>query len=425
VIMMKIYLSSCLLKRDEFRGFIMLNNKKILLCVTGGIAVYKAVALTSKLIQAGAEVKVILSSSALKFVTPLSFQALSRNFVYTDTFEEQNPKVIAHIDLADWADIAIVAPATANTIGKIANGIADDMITTTLLATTAPVWIAPAMNVHMYDNPAVQKNINTLYQFGYSFIEPNEGFLACGYVGKGRLEEPEKIVELLSRFFCEIEKKDLKGKKMIITAGPTREKIDPVRYITNHSSGKMGYAIAEEAVNMGAEVCLISGPVNLKPPRGVHFVPVESAENMYDEVIKRFGDVDIVIKTAAVADYRPKSPSNQKVKKQTGDQFLELERTQDILLELGKRKGNQLLIGFAAETNNVEDYAQSKLNKKNADMIIANNVLTVGAGFGTDTNIVTMYKRNGEQISLPLLSKKEVAQKILIEAVKMIKEDIE
>lgn len=401
----------------------MLNNKKILLCVTGGIAVYKAVALTSKLIQAGAEVKVILSHSALKFVTPLSFQALSRNFVYTDTFEEQNPKVIAHIDLADWADIAIVAPATANIIGKLANGIADDMITTTLLATIAPVWIAPAMNVHMFDHPAVQKNISTLFEMGYSFIEPNEGFLACGYVGKGRLEEPEKIVEVLSQFFGEVEKKDLKGKKIIVTAGPTREKIDPVRYITNHSSGKMGYAIAEEAVKMGAEVYLISGPVNLKPPRGVHYVPVDSAENMYDAVIKRFDDVDIVIKTAAVADYRPKAPSDQKVKKQPGDQFLELERTQDILLELGKRKEKQLLVGFAAETNNVEDYARSKLNKKNADMIIANNVLTEGAGFGTDTNIVTMYKRNGDPISLPLLPKKEVAQKILFEVVKMTKED--
>jgi phosphopantothenoylcysteine decarboxylase / phosphopantothenate---cysteine ligase len=401
----------------------MLKNKKILLCVTGGIAVYKAVALTSKLIQAGAEVKVILSNSALKFVTPLSFQALSRNFVYTDTFEEQNPKVISHIDLADWADIAIVAPATANIIGKLAHGIADDMITTTLLATTAPTWIAPAMNVHMYDHPAVKKNINSLYEMGYSFIEPNEGFLACGYLGKGRLEEPERIVETLSQFFSEGEEKKLKGKKMIVTAGPTREKIDPVRYITNHSSGKMGYAIAEEAVKMGAEVYLISGPVNLQPPRGVHFVAVESAENMYNAVLERFEKVDIVIKTAAVADYRPKSPSEQKVKKQSGDEFLELERTQDILFELGKRKENQLLIGFAAETNNVEDYAQAKLNKKNADMIIANNVLTEGAGFGTDTNIVTMYKRNGDPISLPILSKREVAQKILSEVAKMIKED--
>jgi phosphopantothenoylcysteine decarboxylase / phosphopantothenate---cysteine ligase len=401
----------------------MLKNKKILLCVTGGIAVYKAVALTSKLIQSGAEVKVILSHSALKFVTPLSFQALSRNFVYTDTFEEQNPKVIAHIDLADWADIAIVAPATANIIGKLANGIADDMITTTLLATTAPVWIAPAMNVHMYDHPAVKNNINTLYEMGYRFIEPNEGFLACGYVGKGRLEEPEKIVETLTEFFTEGDKKDLIGKKIIITAGPTREKIDPVRYITNHSSGKMGYAIAEEAVKWGAEVYLISGPVNLQPPRGVHYVPVESAENMYNAVFERFKDVDIVIKTAAVADYRPKSPSTQKVKKQPGDEFLELERTKDILLELGKRKKNQLLIGFAAETNNVEEYAKLKLNKKNADMIIANNVLAEGAGFATDTNIVTMYKKNADPIDLPLLSKKEVAHKILSEVVKMIKED--
>jgi phosphopantothenoylcysteine decarboxylase / phosphopantothenate---cysteine ligase len=403
----------------------MLKNKKILLCVTGGIAVYKAVALTSKLTQAGADVKVILSNSASKFVTALSFQALSRNFVYTDTFEEINPKVISHIDLADWADIIIVAPATANVIGKLANGIADNMITTTLLATTAPVWIAPAMNVHMYDHPSVIKNINTLYGMGYSFIEPSEGFLACGYVGKGRLEEPEKIVETLSIFFSEDTIRLLRGKKMIITAGPTHEKIDPVRYITNHSSGKMGYAIAEEAAKMGAEVCLISGPVNLQPPKGVQYVPVESAENMFNAVIDRFKAVDVVVKTAAVADYRPKTVSHQKIKKQSGNQSLELERTKDILLELGKRKEKQLLIGFAAETNNVEDYAKTKLQNKNADMIVANNVLTEGAGFGTDTNIVTVYKRNGEQIALPLLTKNEVAKKILWEIANMIKEEDE
>jgi phosphopantothenoylcysteine decarboxylase / phosphopantothenate---cysteine ligase len=401
----------------------MLKNKKILLCVTGGIAVYKAVALTSKLTQAGAEVKVILSDSATKFVTPLSFQALSRNFVYTNTFEEQNPEVIAHIDLADWADICIIAPATANIIGKLANGIADDMITTTLLATTAPVWIAPAMNVHMYDHIAVKKNINTLYEMGYSFIEPNEGFLACGYVGKGRLEEPDKIVETLVHFFDQRNNNVFKGKKLIVTAGPTREKIDPVRYITNHSSGKMGFAIAEEAVKLGAVVFLVSGPVNLLPPKGIHFIAVESAENMYQSVLEQFPNADIVIKTAAVADYRPKFTSNKKMKKQSGDQTLELERTKDILMELGKRKKKQILVGFAAETNNVEDYAQEKLTKKNADMIVANNVLTEGAGFGTDTNIVTIYKRNGEHKALPLLSKNEVAKEILSEISKMIKDE--
>jgi phosphopantothenoylcysteine decarboxylase / phosphopantothenate---cysteine ligase len=401
----------------------MLKDKKVLLCVTGGIAVYKAVALTSKLVQAGAEVKVILSDSASKFVTPLSFQALSRNFVYTDTFEEHNPKVIAHIDLADWADIVLIAPATANLIGKLANGIADDMITTTLLAATCPVWIAPAMNVHMYDHPAVKKNINSLSEMGYSFIEPNEGFLACGYVGKGRLEEPDKMVETLIEFFLGTKETPLKGKKILVTAGPTRERIDPVRYITNHSSGKMGYAIAEEAVKLGAEVYLVSGPVNLPKPEGVRFCAVESAEQMYQSVIEHFSNMDAVIKTAAVADYRPKNPANHKIKKQPGNETIELERTKDILLELGKRKQQQILVGFAAETNNVDDYAQTKLIKKNADMIVANNVLTDGAGFGTDTNIVTIFKRNNTTISLPLMSKNEVAKRLLMELTDMFKED--
>jgi phosphopantothenoylcysteine decarboxylase / phosphopantothenate---cysteine ligase len=394
--------------------------KKILLCVTGGIAVYKAVALTSKLIQAGYEVKVILSESATKFVTPLSFQALSRNYVYTDTFEELNPKVIAHIDLADWADLVIVAPATANVIGKLANGIADDMITTTLLATTAPVWIAPAMNVHMYEHPSVKRNINTLYEMGLRFIEPNEGFLACGYVGKGRLEEPENIVASIRDYFKNGETKILLGKKMIITAGPTREKIDPVRYITNHSSGKMGYALAEVAQEMGAEVFLVSGPVHLDKPKGVHVIPVESAEDMYNAVISRFNEVDIVIKTAAVADYRPKNPSEHKIKKRPGDEVIELERTKDILLELGKRKEKQILVGFAAETNQVEEYAKEKLIKKNADMIVANDVLAEGAGFGTDTNIVTLVTKSSESIKLPLLSKKDVAKEILSKIVQMV-----
>ncbi|MFD2443468.1 bifunctional phosphopantothenoylcysteine decarboxylase/phosphopantothenate--cysteine ligase CoaBC [Bacillus sp. CGMCC 1.16607] len=403
----------------------MLHNKKILLCVSGGIAVYKSVALTSKLVQAGAEVKVILSHSASKFVNPLSFQALSRNFVYTDTFEEHNPKVISHIDLADWADLVLIAPATANTIGKLANGIADDMMTTTLLASTAPVWIAPAMNVHMYDHPAVKNNINTLSKMGYGFIEPSEGFLACGYVGKGRLEEPERIVEILYDYFDDHHKNDLVGKKILVTAGPTREKIDPVRYISNHSSGKMGFAIAEEAVKLGAEVYLVSGPVSISPPKNVHYISIESAEEMYNEVFKRYSDIDIVIKTAAVADYRPKNQFNQKIKKQPGDQILELERTKDILMELGKQKEQQFLVGFAAETNDVEDYAKSKLEKKNADMIVANNVTIDGAGFGTDTNIVTIYKRSGECISLPLLTKNEVARKLLNEISLAIKEGLE
>ncbi|MDF1506639.1 bifunctional phosphopantothenoylcysteine decarboxylase/phosphopantothenate--cysteine ligase CoaBC [Robertmurraya sp. DFI.2.37] len=397
----------------------MLNGKKVLLCVTGGIAVYKAAALTSKLTQAGAEVKVILSESAAKFVTPLTFQALSRNDVYIDTFDEKDSKVIAHIDLADWADLVLIAPATANIIGKIANGIADNMISTTLLAATSPVWVAPAMNVHMYEHPAVQKNIETLHRFGYQFIEPNEGYLACGYVGRGRLEEPEKIVELITAFF-KPQPSILSGKKIVVTAGPTREKIDPVRYITNHSSGKMGYAIAEEAVRFGAEVVLISGPVSLQVPKGVRFISVESAEDMFNAVMGEYSSTDIVIKTAAVADYRPKIAYDDKVKKKDGAEVLELERTKDILQQLGNEKKDQILIGFAAETNRVEEYARAKLEKKNADMIVANNVKERGAGFATDTNIVTIYKKDGSSLELPILSKQEVARKILVEAAKIL-----
>jgi phosphopantothenoylcysteine decarboxylase / phosphopantothenate---cysteine ligase len=399
----------------------MMTDKKILLCVTGGIAVYKAAALTSKLVQAGADVKVIISESAAKFVTPLTFQALSRNEVYMDTFDEKNPQTIAHIDLADWADLILVAPATANTIAKLAGGIADNMITTTLLATRAPVWIAPAMNVHMYDHPAVKKNISILAEYGYQFIEPSEGYLACGYVGKGRLEEPEKIVELIQSSFVANSKKQLDGKTVLVTAGPTREKIDPVRFISNHSSGKMGYALAAEAKRQGANVILVSGPVRITPPDGVELIKVESAEDMFNAVMENFESADVIIKTAAVADYRPKYVYDQKVKKQDGDTTIELERTKDILFELGQRKKNQLLVGFAAETNNVVDYAKKKLIKKNADMIIANNVKVEGAGFGTDTNIVTIVKKDGSITELPLMSKSEVAEKIIEEVSLLLK----
>lgn len=393
----------------------MLKSKKILLCVTGGIAVYKAVALTSKLVQQGAEVKVIMSQSACKFVTPLSFQALSRNEVFTDTFEEKNPAVISHIDLADWADVVLVAPATANVIGKLANGLADDMITTTLLASTAPVWIAPAMNVHMYDHPAVKANMNRLASFGYRFIEPGEGFLACGYVGKGRLEEPETIVEGLIRFFQKNEEKPLAGKRVLVTAGPTVEKVDPVRFFTNRSTGKMGYAIAEAAADLGAEVTLVSGPTQLPDPPNIKTVRVESAQEMFEVVLDSYEQTDVVIKSAAVADYRPKYVSDIKMKKQDGDSVLELERTQDILKTLGARKTHQLLVGFAAETNNVEEYAMGKLRKKNLDYVVANNVTVAGAGFGTDTNLVTIYKKDGTSISLPMMSKRDVAFALLEE----------
>lgn len=400
----------------------MLNGKKILLCVTGGIAVYKGAALTSKLTQAGAEVKVILSESAAKFVTPLTFQALSRSEVYTDTFDEKHPDKIAHIHLADWADLIIVAPATANIIGKLANGIADDMISTTLLAAVAPVWIAPAMNVHMYNHPAVRKNMETLRSFGYDFIEPAEGYLACGYTGKGRLEEPETIVEVAINYFNR-EHGELTGKTVLITAGPTQEKIDPVRFLTNHSTGKMGYAIASEAVKMGARVILVSGPVHLDAPKGVELVSVESAEDMYLAAMDHFGEADVIIGTAAVADYRPKYVYEEKMKKKEGDEFLELERTKDILFELGKRKTTQVVVGFAAETTNVEENAKGKLIRKNADMIVANDVKQDGAGFGTDTNIVTIYKKDGTNVKLPLMAKNDVARNLLSEVTHLLTKD--
>jgi len=400
----------------------MMKGKRILLCVSGGIAVYKAAALTSKLVQAGAEVKVMMTASACEFVTPLTFQALSRNPVYTDTFDEKDPSVIAHIDLADWPDLILVAPATANMIGKIANGLADDMISTTLLAATAPVWIAPAMNVHMYDHPAVKKNMSTLSSFGYSFVEPGEGYLACGYVGKGRLEEPETIVSLISSYFSKVSDthKILEGINVLVTAGPTVERIDPVRFFTNRSTGKMGYALAEQAAKLGASVTLVTGPTNLEYPKGVQVVQIESAQQMLEAVMQRYHEADVVIKSAAVADYRPKHVFDQKMKKQPGEAVLELERTTDILRTLGERKEHQLLVGFAAETEQVDEYAQKKLASKNLDMIVANNVTTEGAGFGTDTNIVTLYKRSGESKELPILSKHDVATEVLKEVKEML-----
>lgn len=400
----------------------MMKGKRILLCVSGGIAVYKAVALTSKLVQAGAEVKVMMTASAREFVTPLTFQALSRNPVYTDTFDEKDPSVIAHIDLADWPDLILVAPATANMIGKIANGLANDMISTTLLAATAPVWIAPAMNVHMYDHPAVKKNMSTLSSFGYSFVEPGEGYLACGYVGKGRLEEPETIVSLIDSYFSKVSdtQKIFDGINVLVTAGPTVERVDPVRFFTNRSTGKMGYALAEQAAKLGASVTLVTGPTNLEYPKGVQVVQIESAQQMLEAVMQRYHEADVVIKSAAVADYRPKYVFDQKMKKQPGEAVLELERTTDILRTLGERKEHQLLVGFAAETEQVDEYAQKKLASKNLDMIVANNVTTEGAGFGTDTNIVTLYKRSGESKELPILSKHDVATEVLKEVKEML-----
>lgn len=388
-----------------------LSGKKIVLGVTGGIAAYKAINLTSKLTQSGAIVKVILTSGAQKFVTPLSFQAISRQPVYLDTFDELDAAEIQHIALADWADYVIVAPATANIIGKYANGIADDLLSTMLLAATSPVFFAPAMNVHMYEHPAVIKNMDTLQQRGVTFIEPDEGYLACGYVGKGRLAEPEEIV----RFLVDKSRQTLllQGKRILITAGPTQEKIDPVRYLTNHSSGKMGYQLATVARELGAQVTLVSGPVQLETPRGVTRVDVVSAEEMYEAVMSRYNEADIVIKTAAVSDYTPKVTYEQKLKKQTKPLALDMVRTKDILKTLGEQKTNQYLVGFAAETEDVITYGKEKLINKQLDMVVINDILKPNQGFHADTNAVTIVTKKGQEHTLPLQTKRALAEEIL------------
>lgn len=385
-----------------------------MLCVSGGIAVFKAAALTSKLYQTGAEVKVLMTNSATEFVTPLTFQTLSRNEVYLDTFEEKEPSSVAHIDVADWADLVLIAPATANMIGKLANGIADDMMSTTLLATEAPVWVAPAMNVHMYDHPAVKKNMDTLRSFGCHFLEPGEGLLACGYVGKGRMAEPEDILSTLETYFSS-DRNDLDGKQIVITAGPTREAVDPVRYFTNYSSGKMGFALAEQAAKRGADVTLIAGPVSLPTPENVKRIDVVTADDMFQAVIKAADLADVVIKAAAVADYRPAQVATEKMKKSDDAMAIEMERTKDILWTLGQMKTNQILVGFAAESERLDEYAKKKLEKKNLDLICANNIKAEGAGFNKDTNVMTLMRRDGERVELPLQSKHEAANRILDE----------
>jgi len=395
-----------------------MKDKNILLGITGGIAAYKAATLTSLLTKKGANVQVIMTNSATKFITPLTLQTLSKNRVLIDTFDEDQPKAVSHIAAADNADLMIVAPASANMIGKFAHGIADDMLSTTLLAVTSPIFFAPAMNVNMYESLPVQANMQLLATRGVQFIEPNEGLLACGYIGKGRMAEPEEIVERLEAYFTQAEQ--YKGKKILITAGATSEAIDPVRYITNRSSGKMGYALAEAAVNQGAEVILISGKTNLNPPNGIKVIYTESAEAMYQAVMSNLAWADIIIKAAAVADYRPKEIFEQKFKKSEGTWTIELERTKDIAYEIGKTKrADQLLIGFAAETENLVESAMGKIKRKNLDMIVANNILTKGAGFDIDTNIVTIITKAGSQTELPLMSKKELAKNILSEINKL------
>ncbi|WP_026476432.1 bifunctional phosphopantothenoylcysteine decarboxylase/phosphopantothenate--cysteine ligase CoaBC [Alkaliphilus transvaalensis] len=397
----------------------MLKGKNIVVGVTGGVAAYKACDIVSRFKKLGAEVNVIMTKAATEFVQPQAFQALSQNPVTVDMFETPRYWDIEHISLAQKADVLLVAPATANIIGKVANGIADDMLSTTIMASTAKVVFAPAMNTKMYENVIVQDNIKKLKNLGYHFIQPASGRLACGDIGVGKLCEPEKIVEAVIEIALPVQ--DLAGKNLLVTAGPTVETIDPVRFISNRSSGKMGYAIAEAAQARGAIVTLVSGPTNIKPPAGVDFMPTTSAINMYDTVMEHFNKQDIIIKAAAVGDYRPENPADMKIKKQEGNLTINLVRNPDILLELGKRKTNQILVGFAAETNNLLEYATGKLNKKNADLIVANDVTENGAGFGSDTNIVYLLDRQGEQRKIEMASKLEIANKILDKVIELSK----
>jgi phosphopantothenoylcysteine decarboxylase / phosphopantothenate---cysteine ligase len=401
-----------------------MEKKKVLLAVTGGIAAYKAATVASKLYQSGYEVKVILTESAQKFITPLTFQTLTRQAVFTDTFEEKDPSVVSHIEIADWADLVLIAPATANAIGKLANGIADDMLTTTLLATKADVLIAPAMNVNMFNHPAVKKNMETLASYGWRFIEPNEGLLACGWIGKGRLAEPEELLDSVHVYFQEKNEESsltLSGKKVMVTAGPTREELDPVRYFTNHSSGKMGYAIAAAAKKLGADVTLVTGPTSLEVPSGIKVERVTSAKEMFDQALSLYTEQDVVIKCAAVADYTPVTVHSNKFKKKNDTWAIELKKTDDILQALGERKEHQILVGFAAETENLEDYAKDKLKRKNLDMVVGNDVSKEGSGFGSDTNEIIMIKKDGSVRPLPILSKEKAAREILEEVMDMMK----
>lgn len=404
-----------MLLRVKKTGVVMMKN--ILLAVTGGIAAYKAIDLTSKLTQGGYDVRVMLTEHAQQFVTPLSFQAISRNAVYTNTFLEENPAEIQHIALGDWADVIVVAPATANIISKLSHGIADDMVTTTLLATTTPKFMAPAMNVHMFENPRIQANIQTLIDDGYHFIEPGEGFLACGYVAKGRMAEPLEIKAVIDRQGQKnaekIQSAYFRDKKVLVTAGPTIETIDPVRFVSNRASGKMGYAIAEALQKLGAEVTLVTGPTSIEAPRHVEVVQVTTAEDMFQAVRQRFKQQDIIFKTAAVSDYTPVDPLPHKMKKQNGDVTVTFKRTQDILKYLGEHKTTQKLVGFAAETQNMESYAQDKLARKNADVIIANNVGDTSIGFSSDNNEVSLYFKDGTFETLQKGPKKKLAFQIL------------
>ena len=394
----------------------MLKGKKIVLGVTGGIAVYKAVDLVSRLRKKGVEVRVVMTEHAQQFVTPLTFKEISGNKVATSMWDSNQEYNVEHIALANWADAFLVAPATANIIAKMAHGLADDLLSTTLLAAQAPIIVCPAMNTGMYENPITQANIQKLKDYGMTIMPPASGYLACGAVGAGRLPEPADIVNFLDSFFAKQEG-DLIGLKILVTAAGTREPIDPVRFVGNRSSGKMGYAIAEEAAKRGAEVLLVSGPSALTPPANVRVVNVETTQQMLEACVSAYPDMDIVIKAAAVADYRPHDVAEQKIKKKNDDAMVVvMDKNPDILKTLGQSKTHQVLIGFAAETQNLIANATEKVNKKNLDMIVANDVSAAGAGFNTDTNIVKFLYADGRLEALDIMPKTEVANRILNEA---------
>ena len=389
----------------------MLKGKTVVLAVSGSIAAYKIASLASALGKLHADVQVLMTQNATNFINPITFETLTGNKCLVDTFDRNFQYSVEHVALAKRADVVMVAPASANVIGKIANGIADDMLTTTVMACKCKKIISPAMNTQMFENPIVQDNLKKLEHYGYEVIQPAVGLLACKDVGKGKMPEPETLLEYILREVAY--EKDLKGKKILVTAGPTQESIDPVRYLTNHSSGKMGYAIAKVCSMRGADVTLVSGKTAIKPPLFVDVVPVTTAREMYEAVTGRFDRQDIVIKAAAVADYRPKTISEQKVKKADGELSIEMERTDDILKYLGEHKrSNQFLCGFSMETEHMLENSRKKLKKKNLDMIVANNVKVEGAGFAGDTNIVTLITRDDET-QLPLLSKEETAVEIM------------
>ena len=396
----------------------MLKGKTILLGVTGGIAAYKAAALASALVKQHAAVEVVMAQNAPQFVTPLTFEQLTGRRTMVDTFDRNFSHQVEHISLAQRTDLVIVAPATANVCAKLAHGLADDMLTTTVLACKCPKLIAPAMNTNMYENPVTQDNLEILRKYGWDVIEPASGRLACGAVGKGKMPEPEDLVQHILKYLAFSH--DLVGKHILVTAGPTRESLDPVRYLTNHSTGKMGYALAKMAMLRGAEVTLVTGPTVITPPPFVNVISVTSAQDMFDAVTKNAQECDIIIKAAAVADYTPADYSDNKVKKKDGDMFIPLKRTQDILKYLGEhRRPGQVICGFSMETQDMLENSRAKLEKKNVDMICANNLKQSGAGFGVDTNVITMITKE-ETIELHMLTKEQAANAILDQCSKLL-----